>query len=98
MEVTPDEYHARRAIMRSVADRSMKTVNLEIQKGDESTIIKIETSALRCMDDSYYNPWRMEGIFSPKTNTTLTQLHAMSLRFTAELLTHIRNLICHKLH
>lgn len=52
MEVTPDEYHARRAIMRSVADRSMKTVNLEIQKGDESTIIKIETSALRCMDDS----------------------------------------------
>lgn len=40
MEVTPDEYHARRAIMRSVADRSMKTVNLEIQKGDESTIIR----------------------------------------------------------
>ena len=73
MEGTPDEYHARRAIMRSVADRSMKTVNLEIQKGDESTIIKIETSALRCMDDSYYNPWRMEGIFSPKTNTTPRQ-------------------------
>lgn len=75
MEVTPDENHARRAIMRSVADLSMKTVNLEIQKGDESTIIKIETSALRCMDDSYYNPWRMEGIFSPKTNTPLTHLH-----------------------
>ena len=75
MEVTPDEYHARRAIMRSVADRSMKTVNLEIRKSDESTIIKLETSALRCMDDSYYNPWRMEGIFSPKTNTPLTHLH-----------------------
>lgn len=70
MEVTPDEYHARRAIMRSVADRSMKTVNLEIQKGDESTIIKIETSALRCMDDSYYNPWRMEG-YSRQRRTQL---------------------------
>mgnify|MGYP001135150009 FL=1 len=61
MEVTPDEYHARRAIMRSVAGQNMKTVNLEIQKGDESTIIKIEASALRCMDDSYYSPWRMDA-------------------------------------
>ena len=43
MEATPGEHHARRAIMRSVADRNMKTVNLEIQKGDESAILKIET-------------------------------------------------------
>lgn len=61
MEATPGEHHARRAIMRSVADRNMKTVNLEIRKGDESTIIKIETSALRCMDNSYYSPWRMDA-------------------------------------
>ena len=61
MEATPGEHHARRAIMRSVADRSMKTVNLEIRKGDESTIIKIEASALRCMDNSYYSPWRMDA-------------------------------------
>lgn len=61
MEATPGEYHARRAIMRSIAGQNMKTVNLEIQKGDESTIIKIEASALRCMDDSYYSPWRMDA-------------------------------------
>ena len=61
MEATPGEYHARRAIMRSIADKNMKTVNLEIQKGDESTIIKIEASALRCMDNSYYSPWRMDA-------------------------------------
>ena len=61
MEVTPGEHHARRAIMRSVADRSMKTVNLEIRKGDESAILKIEASALRCMDNSYYSPWRMDA-------------------------------------
>ena len=61
MEATPGEYHARRAIMRSVAGQNMKTVNLEIQKGDESTIIKIEASALRCIDDSYYSPWRMDA-------------------------------------
>ena len=61
MEVTPGEHHARRAIMRCVADKNMKTVNLEIQKGDESAIIKIETSALRCMDNSYYSPWRMDA-------------------------------------
>ena len=52
---------ARRAIMRSVADQNMKTVNLEIRKGDESAILKIETSALRCMDNSYYSPWRMDA-------------------------------------
>ena len=56
MEVTPGEHHARRTIMRSVAGQNMKTVNLEIQKGDESAILKIETSALRCMDNSYYSP------------------------------------------
>ena len=61
MEATPSEHHVRRAIMRSVAGQNMKTVNLEIRKGDESTIIKIETSALRCMDDSYYSPWRMDA-------------------------------------
>mgnify|MGYP006867954176 CR=1 FL=1 len=61
MEATPGEYHARRAIMRSIAGQNMKTVNLEIQKGDESTIIKIEALALRCMDDSYYSPWRMDA-------------------------------------
>lgn len=61
MEVTPGEHHARRTIMRSVAGQNMKTVNLEIQKGDESAILKIETSALRCMDNSYYSPWRMDA-------------------------------------
>ena len=61
MEATPGEHHARRAIMCSIADRNMKTVNLEIQKGDESAILKIETSALRCMDNSYYSPWRMDA-------------------------------------
>lgn len=61
METTPGEHHARRAIMRCVAGPNMKTVNLEIQKGDEFAIIKIETSALRCMDNSYYSPWRMDA-------------------------------------
>ena len=61
MEATPGEHHARRAIMRCVADKNMKTVNLEIRKDDESTIIKIEASALRCIDDSYYSPWRMDA-------------------------------------
>lgn len=61
MEATPGEHHARRAIMRCVAGQNMKTVNLEIQKGDESAILKIETSALRCMDNSYYSPWRMDA-------------------------------------
>lgn len=61
MEVTPGEYHARRDIMRCVADKNMKTVNLEIRKDDESAILKIETSALRCMDNSYYSPWRMDA-------------------------------------
>ena len=37
MEATPGEHHARRAIMRSVAGQNMKTVNLEIQKGDDKT-------------------------------------------------------------
>ena len=61
MEATPGEHHARRAIMRCVAGQNMKTVNLKIHKGDESTIIKIETSALCCMDNSYYSPWRMDA-------------------------------------
>ncbi len=61
MEATPGEHHARRAIMRCVAGQNMKTVNLEIQKGDESAILKIETSALRCMNNSYYSPWRMDA-------------------------------------
>ena len=51
IEATPGEHHARRAIMHSVADR----------KGDESAILKIEASALRCMDNSYYSPWRMDA-------------------------------------
>ena len=61
MEAIPGEHHARRAIMRSVAGQNMKTVNLEIRKDDKSTIIKIEASALRCIDDSYYSPWRMDA-------------------------------------
>ena len=61
MEATPGEHHARRAIMRCVADKNMKTVNLEIRKDDESAIIKIEASALQCKDDSYYSRWRMDA-------------------------------------
>ena len=41
--------------------RVKKCWYLEIQKGDEFAIIKIEASALRCMDDSYYSPWRMDA-------------------------------------
>lgn len=60
LEATPGEHHSRRAIMKSVADRSMKTVTMEIQKDGDFAIVKIEASTLRSMENSYYSPWCMD--------------------------------------
>ena len=60
LEATPGEHHTRRAIMKSVADRRMKTVCMEVRKDGESVTVKIAASTLRSAETPCYSPWCMD--------------------------------------